>query len=87
MTPEQQQAVTAAGEEATQFSAQFLRDEEARIREDLVGRGMEISDPADGEREFMDLATGTVWPKFYDSVGGKEMVDHALTALGREPAP
>lgn len=87
MTPEQQQAVTAAGEEATQFSAQFLRDEEARIREDLVGRGMEISDPADGERAFMDLATGTVWPKFYDSVGGKEMVDHALTALGREPAP
>lgn len=87
MTPEQQQAVTAAGAEATQFSAQFLRDEEAKIREDLVARGMEISDPADGEKEFMDLAMGAVWPKFYDSVGGKERVDQALATLGREPAP
>lgn len=87
MTPEQQQAVTAAGAEATKFSAQFLRDEEAKIREDLVARGMEISDPADGEKEFMDLAMGAVWPKFYDSVGGKERVDQALATLGREPAP
>ncbi|MBV0892548.1 TRAP transporter substrate-binding protein [Paracoccus sp. Z118] len=86
MTPEQQQAVIAAGEEATQFSAQFLRDQEAAIREDLVARGMEISDPANGEQEFMELATSTVWPKYYDSVGGKEQVDRALTTLGRDPA-
>jgi len=87
MTPEQQQAVIAAGQEATQFSAQFLRDQEAAIREELGARGMEISDPADGEKEFMDLAIGAVWPKFYDSVGGKEKVDLALAALDRDPAP
>ena len=79
--------MTAAGAETTKFSAQFLRDEEAKIREDLVARGMEISDPADSEKEFMDLAIGAVWPKFYDSVGGKERVDQALATLGREPAP
>ena len=83
MSAEEQQAVLEAGQAATQASAQFLRDQEAAIREDLVGRGMEITDPADGEKEFMDLAIAAVWPKFYDSVGGKEQVNAVLTALGR----
>lgn len=83
MTPEQQKAVTDAGLEATKASGQFLREQEAKIREDLVAKGMEITDPADGEKEFMDKATAAVWPKFYDSVGGKEAVNEVLTALGR----
>lgn len=87
MTPEQQKAVTDAGLEATKFSAQFLRDQESKIREDLVGHGMEIIDPADGEKEFIELATSKVWPKFYDSVGGKENVDKVLAELGRDTAP
>ena len=33
------------------------------------------SDPADGEKEFIELATKAVWPKFYDSIGGKEKLD------------
>lgn len=83
MTPEQQKAVTDAGLEATKASGQFLREQEAKIREDLVAKGMEITDPADGEKEFMDKATAAVWPKFYDSVGGKDAVNEVLTALGR----
>lgn len=83
LTPEQQKAVTDAGLEATRASGQFLREQEAKIREDLVAKGMEITDPADGEKEFMDKATAAVWPKFYDSVGGKEAVNEVLTALGR----
>ena len=47
---------------------------------------MEIDDPADGEKEFIDLATTAVWPKFYDQIGGKEVLDNVLTSLGREPA-
>ena len=83
MTPEQQKAVTDAGLEATKASAEFLRTEEAKIKEDLVAKGMEITDPADGEKEFMDKAVAAVWPKFYDSVGGKEEVNKVLAALGR----
>lgn len=86
MSPEEQKAVTDAGLEATKASAQFLRDQEAKIREDLVARGMQISDPADGEKEFMDLAMTTVWPMFFDSVGGKDKVDRVLATLGRPPA-
>ena len=86
LSPEEQKAMTDAGLEATKASAQFLRDQEAKIREDLVARGMEISDPADGEKEFMDKAMTTVWPMFFDSVGGKDKVDRVLATLGRPPA-
>lgn len=87
LSPEEQQAVSDAGQAATEASAQFLRDQESTIREELAGRGMQIIDPADDEKEFIELATGTVWPKFYDSIGGKENLDAALTALGRPAAP
>ncbi|SNT76757.1 TRAP transporter substrate-binding protein [Paracoccus seriniphilus] len=86
LSEEEQAQVLAAGEAATQASAQFLRDQEAKIREELIARGMEISEPADGEKEFMELATSAVWPKFYDQIGGKEVLDNVLTSLGREPA-
>ena len=78
-----QKAVLEAGMEATQHSAQFLRDSEASIKEDLIAKGMEIQDPADGEKEFIELATSAVWPKYYDSIGGKEKLDAVLKALGR----
>ena len=84
LSEEEQKQVLEAGQEATKASAQFLRDEEAKIREDLVARGMEITAPADGEKEFIELATTTVWPKFYDQIGGKEVLNSVLTSLGRE---
>lgn len=83
LSPEEQAAVLEAGTAATLASGQFLRDQEAKIKEELVAKGMEITDPADGEQEFIDLATAAVWPKFYDSIGGKEVLNNVLTSLGR----
>ncbi len=48
-----------------------------------VAKGMEISDPANDEKEWIEKATAAVWPKFYKSIGGKEKLDHAQKALGR----
>ncbi|MFD1880915.1 TRAP transporter substrate-binding protein [Paracoccus pacificus] len=87
MSEDEQKQVLAAGEAATKASAEFLRTEEAKIRDELVKRGMEITEPADGEKEFIDLATAAVWPKFYDQIGGKEVLDNVLTSLGRPAAP
>ncbi|MBA4491666.1 TRAP transporter substrate-binding protein [Paracoccus sp. S1E-3] len=87
LSEEEQQQVLAAGEAATKASAEFLRTEEAKIRDELVSRGMEITEPADGEKEFIELATTAVWPKFYDQIGGKEVLDNVLTSLGRPAAP
>jgi len=76
-------AILAAGKEATDYSAQYLRDSEAKIKKQLQAKGMEISDPADNEKEFIDRATKAVWPKFYKSIGGKDKLDNVLKILGR----
>nr|WP_300309164.1 TRAP transporter substrate-binding protein [Halomonas sp.] len=83
----QQQAVLEAGKEATEHSYEYLLAKEDEIKKSLVDEhGMEITEPADDEKAWVDQAT-SIWPQFYDSIGGKEKLDEALTALGREPAP
>ena len=86
LSEDEQNQILAAGQAATKASAEFLRAEEAKIREELVSRGMEITAPADEEKQFIELATTAVWPKFYDQIGGKEHLDEVLTSLGRPPA-
>ncbi len=78
-----QQAILDAGREATDHSFAYLQATEDSIRAELTAKGMEISDPADGEREWIEKATTAVWPKFYASIGGKEKLDAAMKALGR----
>lgn len=86
LSEEDQNIVLEAAKAATETSAQFLRDKEAEIQQQLVAQhGMEIVDPADNEKEFIDLATAAVWPKFYESVGGIDKVNAMLKAIGREP--
>ena len=85
LSEEEQQAMIAAGEAATKASAQFLRDQEAEIKDVLVEKGVEIVDPANDEQEFIDLATSQVWPKHMDEIGGVEKFNEVLTTLGREP--
>lgn len=85
LSTEDKVAVMQAGKDATAASAQFLRDSETKIKADLVKKGMEISDPENDEKEFIDLATKAVWPKFYKSIGGVERLNEVLTALGRDP--
>jgi tripartite ATP-independent transporter DctP family solute receptor len=83
LEPDVQEALLAAGEAATEYSAQFLRDKEAEIKDDLVAKGMEITQPADDEQAWIQSATEAVWPKHYDSIGGKEKLDQAMEILGR----
>lgn len=78
-----QKAILEAGAEATESSYKYLLATEDKIRKELVAKGMEISDPADGEKEWIAKATAAVWPKFYDSIGGKAKLDAVLKSLGR----
>ena len=81
--PDVQKAILEAGREATEHSYKFLLASEDRIKKELTAKGMEISDPADGEKEWISKATTAVWPKFYKSIGGKEKLDRVQKALGR----
>lgn len=82
-SPEVQQMILRAGKEAQEYCRQFLILYEDSIENELKKKGLEILEPADGEKEWIDKATQAVWPKYYDSIGGKEKVDAALKALGR----
>ena len=83
MDEETQNAVIEAGKAATEFSAQYLTETEAALKADLIERGMQIDDPANEEKDWIAAATTTVWPKFYDSIGGKDKLNAVLTSLGR----
>ncbi|WP_170566415.1 TRAP transporter substrate-binding protein [Ruegeria atlantica] len=85
LSEEDQKILLEAGQEATLASAQFLRDSEAAIKEELTAKGMEIIDPENDEAEFIELATGAVWPQFYESIGGVEKLNTVLEAIGRDP--
>ncbi|MEH6626545.1 MAG: TRAP transporter substrate-binding protein [Motiliproteus sp.] len=82
--PAVQNAILEAGKAATQHSQTWLIEQEDNIKKELVSRGMEISDPANGEKEWMDKATSQVWPKYIDSIGGKEKLNAVLRSLGRD---
>ncbi len=82
-SPEIQNAILEAGQIATEHSYEFLLATEDRIKKDLVAKGMEITEPANNEKEWIDSITTVVWPKFYESIGGKEKLDNALNLLDR----
>ncbi|TVT47715.1 MAG: TRAP transporter substrate-binding protein [Denitromonas halophila] len=81
--PEVQKAILEAGLEATEYSYKYLLDTEDKIKKELAAKGMIITDAANDEKEFIEKATTAVWPKFYDSIGGKAMLDKTLKSLGR----
>ncbi|WP_432470352.1 TRAP transporter substrate-binding protein [Amphritea sp. HPY] len=79
-----QKAILEAGNEATAYSLQWLKDQESVIKKELVSKyGMQI-DTLQDEAEWAKKAQDAVWPKFYESVGGKDKVNELLTSLGRD---
>jgi len=80
-TPTMQKHILAAGQEATQHSYEYLLETEDSIKKELAKKGMVITDPANGEQEWIAKVQDTVWPKFYASIGGKNKIDKALTLL------
>ncbi len=82
-TPAVQKAILEAGKEASQYSYDYLLKTEDKIRKELTAKGMEITDAANGEKEWIAKATTAVWPKFYDSIGGKAKLDRVQKLLGR----
>ena len=82
-TPDVQKAILEAGAEATEHSYKYLLDTEDKIKKDLTAKGMQITEPADNEKAWIDAATTKVWPKYYASIGGKDKLDRVLKSVGR----
>ncbi|MFT5707429.1 MAG: tripartite ATP-independent transporter DctP family solute receptor [Oceanospirillaceae bacterium] len=78
-----QDAMLAAGVEASKYSLQWLKDQEAVIKKELVSKYNMQIDTLEDEAEWASKAQKAVWPKFYESVGGKDKVNALLRSLGR----
>lgn len=77
-------AIDEAGLEATAYSLQWLKDQEATIKDELVNKYQMQIDTLEDEAEWAKKAQMAVWPKYYESVGGKDKVNALLRSLGRE---
>ncbi|QTF94395.1 MAG: TRAP transporter substrate-binding protein [Halomonas sp. BM-2019] len=84
LSSDMQEIVLEAGREATAYSYDYLLDSEESIKQALVEEhGMQIIQPVDDEREWIERAS-SIWPRFYDSIGGEERLQEALSVLGRD---
>ncbi|WP_417227148.1 TRAP transporter substrate-binding protein [Amphritea sp.] len=79
-----QKAILDAGTAATAHSLKWLTDQEAIIKDELVNKYNMQIDSLEDEPLWAKKAQESVWPKFYESIGGKEKVNELLRALGRD---
>ncbi|UTW11180.1 TRAP transporter substrate-binding protein [Marinobacterium rhizophilum] len=80
MSDEERSILTRAGLEAQQYALMFQVLEAGKARDNLVANGMEVFELED-EEKWIELAREKVWPKFYDSIGGKDNFDKVLEQI------
>ena len=68
-----QEIVVRAAEEAVAYERQTMIERNARFREELIERGMEMYALED-EAVWIERAR-TVWPNYYEDVGGRDLID------------
>lgn len=78
------QAIIEAGKEATAYSVQWLKEQETTIKDELVNKYHMQIDALEDEKDWAMRAQKSVWPKFYESVGGKDKINALLRSLGRD---
>ncbi|MFT6044310.1 MAG: tripartite ATP-independent transporter DctP family solute receptor [Arenicella sp.] len=80
MSPEDQKTLQRAGIEAQQYALEYQLAEGQNAKQNMQKNGVEVSTLSD-EAEWKRIAKEQVWPKFYDSIGGKEKLDNVLKQL------
>ena len=79
LDPETQELVTRAAQEAAQYEWQWSSEQETLALKACQDRGM-IMNALKNEGEWIKAARA-IWPKFYDKVGGKALVDEAVRIM------
>jgi tripartite ATP-independent transporter DctP family solute receptor len=82
LSAEDQAMFTRAGLEAQLYNLQFSLTESEKAKQNMIKEGVEYMEIED-EDQWAKIAVEKVWPKFYESVGGKSAVDEVVKALGR----
>jgi len=80
-TPAVKKAIIESGKIATKYSFKYMKEQEASAKDWLIKNGMEFDEVDEGP--WIQKAKANVWPKYYDSVDGKDKVNDLLRSLGR----
>lgn len=75
--------ITRAGIEAQQYNIVFQILEANKAKEGMQAEGVKVSVLED-EEKWRQIAMEEVWPKYYDFVGGKEVIDRLMEGLGKK---
>jgi tripartite ATP-independent transporter DctP family solute receptor len=81
LTAEDQAMITRAGLEAQQFNLLTAVSVAEKAKQNMVKNGVEYMEIED-EDQWVKIAMEKVWPKFYDTIGGKAAADEVVKALG-----
>ncbi len=82
MPADLQDALDRAGREAAEYGRQIAQQEEVKSKKLVEEKGMTLLGPPVDEDVWQEKAQ-SVWPKFYEAVGGKAWVEQALSLMGR----
>jgi len=82
MPADLQDALDRAGKEAAEYGRQIAQQEEVKSKKLVEEKGMTLLGPPVDEEVWQEKAQ-SVWPKFYEAVGGKAWVEQALSLMGR----
>jgi len=77
-----QEVVVKAAQEAAEYEWNWVAEKEAAALKLCLDKGMAMVEPADNEKDWIDKAK-SVWPQFYESVGGKAAVDKVVETLSK----
>ena len=82
-SPEVQQILIRAGIEAQQYGLAFQILEAEKAKQKMIESGVEVFTLED-EDQWRMLAIEKVWPKYYDFVGGRQVMENLMQKLGKQ---
>lgn len=82
LSPEMQKMVVEAGQAAQEYCLAFQLVKGEQVKQELIASGIQI-DKLEDEDVWREKAVSTVWPKMYDFVGGKALVDKFRYYIGQ----
>lgn len=82
MDPALRDIIIRAGLEAQQYCILFQTLESDKAKQAMIDAGMEVCILED-EAEWKKIAMEQVWPKLYDFIGGKDVLDTTMKLMGK----
>ena len=79
LDPQTKELVNKAVKEAVAYEWKWSEEQDSIARQECIDHGMVVDQLTD-EPKWIEAAR-SVWPKLYDSVGGKALVDEAVAII------